>query len=301
MDNLSREINNYLNICKNLKGLSEFTLKAYTIDLMQFNDFVQKENYLSKEILSRYIDALHKQYKPKSAKRKIACVKAFYNYMEAEDLIEFNPFHKIRIKYKEPVVLPKTIPIENIKVLLKYAYHKNENSKTVYQKETTLRNIIIIELLFSTGMRVSEISNLKRKNIDLQSDTIYIYGKGSRERVMCIANKKISHLIEKYLKICKSNSNFAFTNKLGNKYSEQSIRNMINEYAEAAGVKLHITPHMFRHTFATALLDEDVDIRYIQQLLGHSSIVTTQIYTHTSTKKIRRILEDKHPRNGLNI
>ena len=118
---------------------------------------------------------------------------------------------------------------------------------------------------------------------------------------MCLANKNISALILQYLKTRSVESDYLFINKLGNNLSEQSIRNMVKNYAKAAGVDLHITPHMFRHTFATALLDEDVNIRYIQQLLGHSSIVTTQIYTHISTNKIRNILECKHPRNKFQI
>lgn len=118
---------------------------------------------------------------------------------------------------------------------------------------------------------------------------------------MCIANDKVSRLLCTYIDIYDSNSGYVFINKLGNRYSEQSIRNMVNDYAKAAGVELHITPHMFRHTFATALMDENVNIRYIQQLLGHSSITTTQIYTHISTNKIRHILEEKHPRNKLNL
>ncbi len=118
---------------------------------------------------------------------------------------------------------------------------------------------------------------------------------------MCIANKGISRLIKKYLNICKHKNEYVFVNKLGNNLSEQSIRNIVNEYAQEAGVRMHITPHMFRHTFATALLDEDVSIRYIQQLLGHSSITTTQIYTHISTNKIRHIIEDKHPRNSFKL
>jgi integrase/recombinase XerD len=150
-------------------------------------------------------------------------------------------------------------------------------------------------------MRVSEISNLKIKNLDFYNNTIYILGKGSKERIMCIANNDITKLLKKYIDIRKNNIDYVFVNKLGNNISEQSIRNMINDYATSAGIKLHITPHMFRHTFATALLDEDVDIRYIQQLLGHSSIVTTQIYTHISTNKIRHILEDKHPRNKFDL
>lgn len=301
MQELSIEIENYLTVCQDLKGLSPLTLKAYKIDLKQFNAFMQHKECLSKECMIEYIDMLHKQYKPKSTKRKIACIKALYHYLEMENIIILNPFHKIKIKYKEPIVLPKTIPIFNVEIIIRYAYQQHYAAITDYQKETSLRNILILELLFSTGMRVSEVSNLKAKSIDLKSKNIYIYGKGSKERIMCLANNSIAKLLEQYLKIRKDNSEYLFTNKLGNPYSDQSIRNMVNDYAKAAGVEMHITPHMFRHTFATALLEEDVNIRYIQQLLGHSSIVTTQIYTHISTNKIRHILEDKHPRNRFNI
>ena len=301
MQKISIEIENYLTVCQDLKGLSPLTLKAYRIDLKQFTEFMQYKDCLSKECMIEYIDLLHKQYKPKSAKRKIACIKAFYHYMEMENIIILNPFHKIKIKYKEPIVLPKTIPISNVESIIKYAYHQYYAAITNYQKETSLRNILILELLFSTGMRVSEVSNLKVKSIDLKSKNIYVCGKGSKERIMCIANDSIAKLVEQYFKIRNNNSEYLFINKLGNPYSDQSIRNMVNNYAKAAGVETHITPHMFRHTFATALLDEDVNIRYIQQLLGHSSIVTTQIYTHISTNKIRHILEEKHPRNRFNI
>ena len=301
MESLSTEIEKYLVVCRDLKGLSHLTIKAYTIDLKQFKLFMQSKDCLSKECMSAYIDEAHKQYKPKSAKRKIACIKAFYHYMEMENIIDSNPFHKIRIKYKEPIVLPKTIPLNNVELILKYAYDTCNRSKSYYQKEITLRNVLILELLFSTGMRVSEVSHLKINNIDLDSNTIYILGKGSKERIMCIADKQITNMLKRYLDLRKSQSDYLFINKLGNNYSEQSIRNMVNDYSKAAGVALHITPHMFRHTFATALLDEDVDIRYIQQLLGHSSIMTTQIYTHISTNKLRHILEDKHPRNKFDF
>ena len=301
MQELSIELENYLIVCHDLKGLSSLTIKAYQIDLQQFNSYMQNKNCLSKESIIEYIDLLHKKYKPKSAKRKIACIKAFYHFMEMENIIDINPFHKIQIKYKEPLVLPKTISLANVESILQYAYMDYGVATSNYQKQTKLRNTIVLELLFSTGMRVSEVSHLKIENIDLKSSNIYILGKGSKERIMCIANTKISKLIDQYLVIRNSNSKFLFVNKLGNVYSEQSIRNMVNSYAKAAGVESHITPHMFRHTFATALLDEDVNIRYIQQLLGHSSIVTTQIYTHISTNKIRHILEERHPRNRFNI
>lgn len=301
MIDIEKEAMNYIKVCNDLKGLSALTIKAYKIDLRQFCSYMQGKDCFSKNELNKYINSLHQRFKPKTAKRKIACLKAFYRYMEIEDIIEINPFHKITLKYKEPITLPKTIPIENIKDILKFAYLEISNAQSDYQYKSTLRNAIIIELLFSTGMRVSEISNLKRKSLDLNSNTIYIYGKGSKERIMCIANVKVSRLLNEYIKICGGKNEYVFINKLGNRYSEQSIRNMINNYAKRSDVDLHITPHMFRHTFATALMDENVNIRYIQQLLGHSSITTTQIYTHISTNKIRHILEENHPRNKMNI
>ena len=300
MQKLSNEIENYLRVCADAKGLSPLTLKAYKIDFKQFSTFMDGKDCLSKECLCEYIEHLHRRYKPKSAKRKVASIKAFYHYMEMEDMIEINPFHKIKVKYKEPFVLPKIIPLPDVQSILRYAYQIYHNAKTDYQYESRLRNIIILEFLFSTGMRVSETSNLKIEDLNLSSNTIMIHGKGSKERMSCILNKDISKLMKHYLTIRKYNSEYAFTNKLGKQYSDQSIRNMVNSYAQAAGVTLHITPHMFRHTFATALHDEDVSLRYVQQLLGHSSIVTTQIYTHISTNKIKHIFE-KHPRNKFKL
>ena len=301
MQELSYEIENYLHVCADAKGLSPLTLKAYKIDFKQFSAFMDSKDCFSKECLSEYIEHLHRNFKPKSAKRKVACIKAFYHYMEMEDIIEINPFHKIKVKYKEPFILPKIIPLPDVQSILRYAYQIYYNAQTDYQYESRLRNVIVLEFLFSTGMRVSEISNLKIKDLDLRSNTIMIHGKGSKERMSCILNKEISNLMKQYLCIRTHSSDYAFTNKLGNRYSDQSIRNMVNSYAQAAGVTLHITPHMFRHTFATALHDEDVSIRHVQELLGHSSIVTTQIYTHISTNKIRTILEEKHPRNNFSI
>ena len=300
MFNLVDEKDKYLIVCESLKGLSDLTLKAYKIDLKQFCDFMNQRNCFDKNELNSYINMLHKQYKPKSAKRKIACAKAFYRYMEIEDIIDSNPFHKIILKYKEPLKLPRTIPLNCIQEMLSYAYKQNSIAVTQYQKEITMRNIVVIELLFSTGMRVSEISNLKTSAINFSDNTIRIFGKGSKERIMCISDK-ICNTISNYITIRSHKLDYLFVNRIGNRLSEQSIRYMVNDYANAVSTPFHITPHMFRHTFATELHNEDVDIRYIQQFLGHSSISTTQIYTHISTSKTREILESKHPRNKMNL
>ena len=300
MFNLVEEKEKYLIVCKTLKGLSILTLKAYKIDLKQFCDFMNQRNCFDKNELNSYINTLHKQYKPKSAKRKIACVKAFYRYMEIEDIIDSNPFHKIILKYKEPLELPRTIPLNCVQEMLTYAYKQHLVAVTEYQKEVTLRNIVVLELSFSTGMRVSEISNLKTSAINFSDNTIRIFGKGSKERIMCITDD-LCNAIKNYTTIRSYELDYLFVNRVGNRLSEQSIRYMINDYANAVNAPLHITPHMFRHTFATELHNEDVDIRYIQQFLGHSSISTTQIYTHISTSKTREILESKHPRNKMKL
>ena len=153
-------------------------------------------------------------------------------------------------------------------------------------------------------MRISELCTLKIEQIDLTEYIIKIYGKGSKERLIQICNHNVQELLQKYIKERAqdiSNNDYLLINRLHNRLSEQSVRNMITNYAKQSGITLHITPHMFRHSFATLLLEEDVDIRYIQQMLGHSSITTTQIYTHTSINKQKSILTIKHPRNNLNI
>lgn len=159
----------------------------------------------------------------------------------------------------------------------------------------------MFEIMFATGMRISEICSLKNDDVDLKNKIIRIYGKGSKERLIQIENTDVINALKDYKKHNHSKTNYFFTNKLDNRLAEQSVRFMINHYVKLAGINMHITPHMFRHSFATLLLEEDVDIRYIQQLLGHSSITTTQIYTHISMKKQRNILAKKHPRNKLDI
>jgi integrase/recombinase XerD len=167
-----------------------------------------------------------------------------------------------------------------------------------------MRDIAILELLFATGARVSEVCSLKVESININDGYIKIYGKGSRERVIQIEKKDVIKALLDYEKAFLGSitaTGFFFINRLNNRMSEQSVRLMVRKYAKMANCKKDVTPHMFRHSFATLLLEEDVDIRYIQKLLGHSSITTTQIYTHVSTAKQKEILAMKHPRNKIVI
>ena len=306
MNNLQLLISNYLEYCKTQKRLDEKTLKAYIIDLKQFSTLIScKEiTMITTNTLETHIAQLHQQYKPKTVKRKIASLKAFFHYLEYKDIIEHNPFNKIQVRFREPVILPKTIPLHTIETFLSIIYRQRYNAKTDYQKRNALRDAAIIELLFATGMRISELCALKKNDVNLFDGTILIHGKGDKERRIQIGNDAVIHILEDY----KNNYLFEiqnckhfFANQSGNPLSDQAVRRMINKYTSLAAIDLHITPHMFRHTFATCLLEADVDIRYIQEMLGHSSINITQIYTHVAVAKQKDILTTKHPRKDMHI
>ena len=174
----------------------------------------------------------------------------------------------------------------------------------VSKKKLVLRDIAILEMLFATGARVSELCQIKNDSLDFETHTIKILGKGSRERIIQIENIEVISALHEYYNAFTDdikNTGYLFINKLHMPLKDQSVRDIICKYVKMAGYDLHITPHMYRHSFATSLLEEDVDIRYIQQLLGHSSITTTQIYTQVSTNKQKEILSTKHPRNKMSI
>ncbi|SJZ61466.1 tyrosine-type recombinase/integrase [Anaerorhabdus furcosa] len=303
---LDKNIELFLKYCKYQKNLNFKTLKAYKIDLKQFRIFIQDSNFqISKATISNYIYFLHGKYKAKSSKRKIATVKCFFNFLEYEEIYIDNPFSKLRLKSQIPFILPKTISIQTLNRLFKTAYSSLDNSSlSEYETICIHRDIAVLELLFATGLRVSELCSIKKNDIDLVQGIVKVYGKGSKERIIQLTNSKVITALSKYREFYKyfnHENDYFFINKLGNKLSEQSIRFMINKYVILTGITEHITPHMFRHTFATLLLEEDVDIRYIQQILGHSSIITTQIYTHVTSSKQREILTYKHPRNRISI
>lgn len=295
----------YLNYCKVHKNLDFKTIKAYRIDLTQFLSLIPSNTLpISKEILMDYLSKIHEMYQPRTVRRKIASVKAFFHYLEFEEIIEINPFNKIDLSFRQPKLLPKTIPANIIQTFLSTLYHEKTQAQTAYQKKTVIRDIAVMELLFATGMRISELCSLKQADLDLENKTVLIFGKGAKERLLQIGNDDVITALSTYKKHFSTElkeSEWLFVNRLGNRLSEQSVRYMINHYVDIAEIQMHITPHMFRHSFATLLLEADVDIRYIQKMLGHSSITTTQIYTSVSMNKQKEILEVKHPRNGMQV
>lgn len=283
MNTLNNQIAEYLTYCECRKHLDTKTLKAYRIDLKQYELFCSNlTDYTSRITVDNFITELHKQYKTKTIKRKIASLKAFFHYMEYRELLAENPFARLDTRFREAQLLPKTIPFHSIQAFLSTMYACKEQARSEYQLHCCIRDIAVIELLFATGMRISELCSLKPSDVDLTGNNILIFGKGSKERLLQIGNSEVISALNTYhttfiddITAC----GYFFVNRLQHKLSDQSVRFMINHYAKLANISQHITPHMFRHSFATLLLEQDVDIRYIQKMLGHSSISTTEIYT----------------------
>jgi len=300
MIELKHAIADYLAYCEYQKKLSKKSIKAYTIDLEQLKRHTISENIPAKTEISAYITRLHKTYSPRTVKRKIASIRALFNYLEFEEILSENPMKKIKTKFHVPQMLPRTIPLTIIESILRAAYQELKQAQTVFALNTALRNTAMLELLFATGLRVSELCSLNKDYIDLGNGKILIMGKGAKERILQIGNHEVLSILRRYAeentaRIRKTDC--FFINRLSSRISEQSVRFLIKRLCAKANIGHNITPHMFRHSFATLLLEEDVDIRYIQRMLGHSSILTTQIYTQVTVEKQRQILTTKHPRN----
>lgn len=298
-------IEKFLLYCRYEKNLDPKSIKAYRIDLFQFHAFISENNHpeviqkIDKMVLKQFLQHIMAQYKSKTVKRKIASLKAMFNYFEFEDVIESNPFRKMRIKIQEEKELPKTLTMREIEKLLKHIYQKKELCQSEKEYQNIVRDICVLEVLYATGMRVSELCNLQLSDIHLNTGDVKIKGKGRKERMSQICHKEVLRVLREYADLFHEEPAGAipfFLNRNSNRLSEQSVRFMIKKYVSEMNLTKHITPHMFRHSFATQLLDAGVDLRYIQHLLGHSSIHTTQIYTHVTNEKQKQILAQKHPR-----
>lgn len=306
MSDLQTHIKNYLEYCQHQKRLDKKTLKAYRIDLEQFRTKIGTSSIteITTDTLENFIASLHQKYKPKTVKRKIASIKSLFHYLEYKDVITQNPFNKLHVRFRDPVILPKTIPLHTVEHFLSTIYNYHLEAKTACKKKNSLRDIAVIELLFATGIRISELCSIKMNDVNLYDRSILIHGKGSKERKIQLGNDDVIHALEEYRAAFLpeiQSSGYFFATQSGRAVSDQSIRRMINKYTSLAAIELHITPHMFRHTFATSLLEADVDIRYIQEMLGHSSINITEIYTHVAMSKQMDILVTKHPRKEFHI
>ena len=298
MRTLSSLIAGYLETGEYEKQLSPDTIKAYRIDLRQFVDFTEGA-WADKDMLNQYIKYLNQHFAPRSVKRKLASIRAFYHEMEISGELEANPFDNPHIRIHSPQQLPRIIPEQIVQALLQSAY----DAYTQGCREV-LRDILVLELLFSTGLRVSELCALSQDTFLLSDSGLWLLvkGKGRKERIIQITTSELLQLAQTYCDVFSmeiQEQGAILFNQRGRPLSPQSVRRIINKYLNRIGVSNHVTPHMFRHTFATSLLEAGMDIRYIQSLLGHSSISITQIYTHVTARQQTLLLAEKHPRGKM--
>lgn len=296
-------INQLITQLKITKNLQEQTLKAYSSDITNFLNYINKETIEQIDILN-YINYLfdEKKLKDRSIKRKIISLKIYFNFLEDNSIIKTNHFNKLKFKFKQEKKLPKTLQKNEVKKSLETAYNELNSSKTTYKKFETIRNISLLEILISTGIRIQEASLITLNDISLQEKTIIIHGKGRKERQLFILNKYVLSSLKNWLTIRKTSSpkcNNIFINKYGNPLSIHSIENIFRKYKTLSNINIKATPHYLRHTFATNLLTNGADLRSVQEILGHSSISTTQIYLEISSNRKKQVLQKYNYRNNL--
>ncbi len=280
-------INRYLDYLKYERNLSLNTIKSYSNDLQQFaktHDFLKVTPTDSK----KYLEKLN--LSPKSQAHTITVLNSFYLFLINESVIKTNPFAQIH-QPKLPKYLPEYLTEEEIDKILDI----NLNNSYDY------RNIAMLETLYATGMRVSELVNLEMVNLDLDNALVRIMGKGSKERIIPLTDIAIKRL-QIYIKdhrpqlLNNKNSNYVFISRNQKNISRQAFFKMIKTICQSKGINKNISPHTIRHSFATHLLAHGADLRIIQELLGHEDISTTQIYTHLTNTQIKKDYE-LHPRN----
>jgi len=297
MKKLKYDIELFLDYLSVERGLANNTIIAYRYDLIKFIHYLKKNNlsYLqmtNRELISNYFLYLKKlKLGVNSISRSLVALKMFYRFLQAENLIKEDISSLIefpRISKK----LPHILSLREVNLLL------SENN---FKGNLGIRDKAILELFYATGLRVSELVNLEIDNINMENKMLRCMGKGSKERIIPFG-KMAYRALEKYLKesrpklLREFEENILFLNSRGNKFSRQGISYLIKGYAGKAGIKKKITPHTLRHTLATHLIENGADLRSVQEILGHSNIATTQIYTHVSRKWVKQEYYKAFPR-----
>ncbi len=282
------------------KNFSQYTAKAYASDVMSFLIWLEEANVSSVDYnkIREYLRFIHKyNYKKTTIARKISALRTFYKYLYRERVVEANPVSSITAPKREKK-LPKFLDKDEIEQIL-----NNVN----IENPAGFRNRAILELLWATGMRISELSGLNFGDLNLEHNEIKVFGKGSKERIVLISERAKSY-IQRYIEHARrlvakdfppppqDEDSPVFINNTGYRLNPKTIRNVINSIVDKISLPKKVTPHMFRHSFATYLIENGADLRVVQELLGHASISNTQIYTHISTKHLTDTYNKAHPR-----
>ena len=286
-----KEILGYLNYLQVVKKYSDCTILGYKEDLLELYDFKNDVLKYSEEDVRDYLEYLYSRGLSRNTiSRKLSSIRSFYRYMEDEGKIFQNYFKEVS-NPKKKSLLPKYARDSDLEKM----FHAFSLDDALGQ-----RNALVLEMLYATGVRVSELVNICVGDINLYDKTIHILGKGRKERVVFFGSYcedvLRKYLNDGYLKLNQKQSKYLFLNKNGEKLSSRYVRKIIDMAVLKCGVDYHISPHTLRHTFATDMLNNGADLMTVKELLGHSSVNTTGIYTHVSNERLRNVYEFAHPR-----
>lgn len=303
MNNFYQLSSIFLNVIKTTKNLSDKTIIAYNSDLMDFCNFLSI-NGLHNNIILNYVVHLfdERHLQESTITRKLVVIKMFLQFLYQNGYVEQNYYQNYTFKLKKERKLPKTLSVDESSKLIKYLSDNiNRNtSKFTYWK--ACRDLALIDLLISSGIRIEEASNISLDDVILSEQTILIHGKGRKQRFIFISCTDTWDNLMNWLKIRseqKNNTDKIFVNRFGNQISIHGIEYIFNSAKKSCGINKNSTPHYLRHTFATNLLANGADLRSVQEILGHSSVTTTEIYTEVSIKRKKQILTKYNYRNAL--
>ena len=297
-------INSFLNYLVVEKGYSDNTINAYRNDLMALADFAEKElsgqgpgtswkQFTRQNMLSHLLFLKERGYVPTTIARKVAASRSFFGFLVAEGAIKSDPTENM----SSPTVgksLPKPIPINQVRLLL-------EQPAKLSTSEAK-RDRAMLELLYASGMRISELVALNMGDVNMEGDYfVRCFGKGRKERIIPLYEQVVKtikeYIDEERPKLLRSKKdNALFLNARGDRLTRQGFWQKLKEYAKTAGLDKKISPHTLRHSFATHMLNGGADLRSVQELLGHANISTTQVYTHLTTEQVRKSYDKSHPR-----
>jgi len=295
----------YIEHCKK-NELSPSTIKAYRLDILHFWKFIDvatdlKSFIVNDGVISSYVKSISEKFAPRTAKRKSASISAFFEYLCFEGVLNDNPMKNIKTSFGIKAEAPKTLPIDIIEKLFKTAWNEFKSSHTNYSKVVALRNVSIMELIFTTGFRVSELCNLKYFDVILDAGEITVNGKGKRGRTVIIDNDNVLNTLRLYISHNKIESEYFFYNRHNNsRFSEQSVRDVIERLAKKSGIPFRISPNTIRHTFIDLLLNENFNIENAENVLGHSSLYSTYISPKIKSETRNRIPSHINPRRKIN-
>jgi len=312
---MDRCVEHFVQYLRGEKNASEHTVSNYLMDIRQFVGLIwgdeAKPPYNWKEAdrfaARKFLVFFQKlEMAPATTGRKLSALRSFYKFLVREEYVPLNPFTGLLLP-KKGSYLPSVLSMREVEQLLAapHAMAGRGEKKSLFDEYVPLRDTAILEVLYSTGMRVGELTGMKESQIDILSGIISVLGKGKKER-LCPLGRPAETALQNALAMRSEVWNSlgqkgdprgtVFLNKNGGSLTVRSIERMVKKYVAYCGLKPSISPHALRHSFATHLLDNGADLRSVQELLGHASLSTTQIYTHVSIEKLKRVYEEAHPR-----